>query len=44
MAILGYRRPLEEQDLWSLKEDDCSQKLVQGLLEEWKKLQEQAKR
>uniref|UniRef100_A0A452UGV2 Multidrug resistance-associated protein 1 n=1 Tax=Ursus maritimus TaxID=29073 RepID=A0A452UGV2_URSMA len=42
MAILGYRRPLEEQDLWSLKEDDCSQKLVQGLLEEWKKLQEQA--
>uniref|UniRef100_A0A452UGF2 Multidrug resistance-associated protein 1 n=1 Tax=Ursus maritimus TaxID=29073 RepID=A0A452UGF2_URSMA len=43
MAILGYRRPLEEQDLWSLKEDDCSQKLVQGLLEEWKKLQEQAK-
>ncbi|CAD7667352.1 unnamed protein product [Nyctereutes procyonoides] len=42
MAILGYRRPLEEQDLWSLKEDDCSQKVVNRLLEAWKKLQKQA--
>ncbi|XP_032175781.1 canalicular multispecific organic anion transporter 2 isoform X3 [Mustela erminea] len=39
MAILGYRRPLEEQDLWSLKEEDCSQNVVHGLLEAWKKLQ-----
>ncbi|XP_072636145.1 ATP-binding cassette sub-family C member 3 isoform X1 [Canis lupus baileyi] len=42
MAILGYQRPLEEQDLWSLKEDDCSQKVVNRLLEAWKKLQKQA--
>ncbi|XP_027951988.1 canalicular multispecific organic anion transporter 2-like, partial [Eumetopias jubatus] len=41
MAILGYRRPLEEQDLWSLKEEDCSQKVVCRLLEAWKKLQKQ---
>ncbi|XP_073739846.1 ATP-binding cassette sub-family C member 3 isoform X5 [Callorhinus ursinus] len=41
MAILGYRRPLEEQDLWSLKEEDCSQKVVRRLLEAWKKLQKQ---
>ncbi|XP_034882734.1 canalicular multispecific organic anion transporter 2 [Mirounga leonina] len=41
MAILGYRSPLEEQDLWSLKEEDCSQKVVHRLLEAWKKLQKQ---
>ncbi|XP_032727951.1 canalicular multispecific organic anion transporter 2 isoform X1 [Lontra canadensis] len=44
MAILGYRRPLEEQDLWSLKEEDCSQNVVHGLLEAWKKLQKTAAR
>ncbi|XP_044104614.1 ATP-binding cassette sub-family C member 3 isoform X1 [Neovison vison] len=44
MAILGYRRPLEEQDLWSLKEEDCSQNVVRGLLEAWKKLQKTAVR
>lgn len=30
MAILGYRRPLEEQDLWSLTEEDCSQVVWTG--------------
>uniref|UniRef100_A0A6I8P857 ABC-type glutathione-S-conjugate transporter n=1 Tax=Ornithorhynchus anatinus TaxID=9258 RepID=A0A6I8P857_ORNAN len=35
MAILGYRRPLEEKDLWSLNEDDTSQVVVQRLLREW---------
>ncbi|XP_045840743.1 ATP-binding cassette sub-family C member 3 isoform X4 [Meles meles] len=44
MAILGYRRPLEEKDLWSLKEEDCSQNVVHGLLEAWKKLQKTAAR
>ncbi|XP_047562923.1 ATP-binding cassette sub-family C member 3 isoform X2 [Lutra lutra] len=44
MAILGYRRPLEQQDLWSLKEEDCSQNVVHGLLEAWKKLQKTAAR
>uniref|UniRef100_A0A8D0UWB6 Multidrug resistance-associated protein 1 n=1 Tax=Sus scrofa TaxID=9823 RepID=A0A8D0UWB6_PIG len=42
LAILGYRRPLEERDLWALNKEDCSQMVVQRLLEEWKKQQEQA--
>ncbi|CAO2644874.1 ATP-binding cassette sub-family C member 3, partial [Lemmus lemmus] len=37
LAILGYRRPLEEHDLWTLDEEDCSHKLVQRLLEAWQK-------
>ncbi|KAL2765252.1 ATP-binding cassette sub-family C member 3 isoform 2, partial [Daubentonia madagascariensis] len=44
MAILGYRRPLEEQDLWSLNEEDKSQRVVQRLLEAWRKQQKQAAR
>uniref|UniRef100_A0A8D2A9F3 ABC-type glutathione-S-conjugate transporter n=1 Tax=Sus scrofa TaxID=9823 RepID=A0A8D2A9F3_PIG len=43
LAILGYRRPLEDRDLWALNKEDCSQMVVQRLLEEWKKQQEQAK-
>ncbi|XP_037350168.1 ATP-binding cassette sub-family C member 3 [Talpa occidentalis] len=42
MIILGYRRPLEEKDLWSLNEEDRSQKVMQKLLEAWKKQQKQA--
>lgn len=42
LAILGYRRPLEEHDLWTLDEDDCSHKLVQRLLEAWQKQLKQA--
>nr|XP_012645243.2 canalicular multispecific organic anion transporter 2 isoform X2 [Microcebus murinus] len=42
MAILGYRRPLEEQDLWSLNEEDKSYKVVQRLLEAWRKQEKQA--
>ncbi|XP_069728809.1 ATP-binding cassette sub-family C member 3 [Phaenicophaeus curvirostris] len=37
MAILGYKRPLEEKDLWSLNEDDTSKKIVQQLSKEWDK-------
>ena len=44
LAILGYRRPLEERDLWSLNKEDRSQMVMQRLLEEWKKQQEQAAR
>lgn len=44
LAILGYRRPLEERDLWSLNKEDCSQMVMQRLLEEWKKQQDQAAR
>ncbi|XP_077020887.1 ATP-binding cassette sub-family C member 3 isoform X2 [Tamandua tetradactyla] len=39
MITLGYRRPLKEEDLWSLREEDCAQRVVQRLLEAWKKQQ-----
>lgn len=42
LAILGYRRPLEDRNLWSLSEEDCSHKVVQRLLEAWQKQQNQA--
>ncbi|XP_017709489.1 PREDICTED: canalicular multispecific organic anion transporter 2 isoform X2 [Rhinopithecus bieti] len=42
MAIYGYRHPLEEKDLWSLKEEDRSQMVVQQLLEAWRKQEKQA--
>ncbi|NWI58575.1 MRP3 protein, partial [Calyptomena viridis] len=35
MAIHGYKRPLEEKDLWSLNEDDTSKSIVQQLSKEW---------
>ncbi|NWU14120.1 MRP3 protein, partial [Cephalopterus ornatus] len=35
MAIHGYKRPLEEKDLWSLNEDDTSKHIVQQLSKEW---------
>ncbi|KFZ64379.1 Canalicular multispecific organic anion transporter 2, partial [Antrostomus carolinensis] len=37
MAILGYKRPLEDKDLWSLNEDDTSKMIVQQLSKEWDK-------
>ncbi|NXT54657.1 MRP3 protein, partial [Pluvianellus socialis] len=37
MAILGYKRPLEEKDLWSLNEDDTSKIIVEQLSREWDK-------
>uniref|UniRef100_A0A8C2VPQ5 ATP binding cassette subfamily C member 3 n=1 Tax=Chinchilla lanigera TaxID=34839 RepID=A0A8C2VPQ5_CHILA len=43
LAILGYRRPLEQQDLWSLNEEDCSRRVVQRLLEAWQKQERQTK-
>ncbi|XP_052544029.1 ATP-binding cassette sub-family C member 3 isoform X4 [Tympanuchus pallidicinctus] len=36
-AILGYKRPLEDKDLWSLNEDDVSKNIVQKLSREWDK-------
>ncbi|NXK48651.1 MRP3 protein, partial [Chauna torquata] len=36
-AILGYKRPLEDKDLWSLNEDDTSKIIVQQLSKEWDK-------
>ncbi|KFV41915.1 Canalicular multispecific organic anion transporter 2, partial [Gavia stellata] len=43
MAILGYRRPLEDKDLWSLNEDDTSKIIVQQLSEEWEKEKSECK-
>uniref|UniRef100_A0A8C0EXC5 Canalicular multispecific organic anion transporter 2 n=1 Tax=Bubo bubo TaxID=30461 RepID=A0A8C0EXC5_BUBBB len=37
MAVLGYKRPLEDKDLWSLNEDDTSKIIVQQLSKEWDK-------
>ncbi|XP_066469734.1 ATP-binding cassette sub-family C member 3 isoform X2 [Tiliqua scincoides] len=37
MAIQGYKKPLEEKDLWSLNEDDRSEVIVQALEREWNK-------
>ncbi|XP_071968860.1 ATP-binding cassette sub-family C member 3 isoform X2 [Engystomops pustulosus] len=37
LAILGYRRPLEDKDLWSLNEDDTSKEVVTKLIKEWEK-------
>lgn len=42
LAILGYRRPLEDQDLWSLNKENRSETVVQRLLEAWKRQQKQA--
>ncbi|XP_004434776.1 PREDICTED: canalicular multispecific organic anion transporter 2 [Ceratotherium simum simum] len=44
MAILGYRRPLEDQDLWSLNKEDRSEKVVERLLKAWNKQQKGAAR
>ncbi|XP_010213934.1 PREDICTED: canalicular multispecific organic anion transporter 2 isoform X3 [Tinamus guttatus] len=35
MAIVGYKRPLEAKDLWSLNEDDTARKIVEHLSKEW---------
>ncbi|XP_051653941.1 ATP-binding cassette sub-family C member 3 isoform X1 [Manacus candei] len=43
MAIHGYKRPLEEKDLWSLNEDDTSKNIVQQLSKEWDREKEECK-
>ncbi|XP_053309482.1 ATP-binding cassette sub-family C member 3 [Spea bombifrons] len=37
MASLGYKRPLEDKDLWALKEQDTSKVVVSKLIKEWEK-------
>uniref|UniRef100_A0A8D2LCP5 ATP binding cassette subfamily C member 3 n=1 Tax=Varanus komodoensis TaxID=61221 RepID=A0A8D2LCP5_VARKO len=37
MAIQGYKKPLEDKDLWSLNADDKSEVVVQRLQKEWDK-------
>uniref|UniRef100_A0A674JRT1 ATP binding cassette subfamily C member 3 n=1 Tax=Terrapene triunguis TaxID=2587831 RepID=A0A674JRT1_9SAUR len=43
MAILGYKRPLEDKDLWSLNKDDTSSIIVQQLHKEWDKQKDEWK-
>lgn len=35
MMVTGYKRPLEERDLWSLNAEDCSHKVVPQLVHCW---------
>ncbi|PWA29910.1 hypothetical protein CCH79_00018944, partial [Gambusia affinis] len=35
LMMVGYRRPLEEKDLWSLNPDDCSHRVVPQLVHRW---------
>ncbi|XP_051876833.1 multidrug resistance-associated protein 1 isoform X2 [Pristis pectinata] len=37
MTALGYKRPLQPEDLWSLNKKDESKKIVPQLVEEWEK-------
>ncbi|XP_062915140.1 multidrug resistance-associated protein 1 isoform X1 [Mobula hypostoma] len=37
MTILGYKQPLQPEDLWSLHKKDESKKIVPQLVEEWEK-------
>ncbi|EMP33031.1 Canalicular multispecific organic anion transporter 2 [Chelonia mydas] len=43
MAILGYKRPLEDKDLWSLNKEDTSSIIVQQLHKEWDKQKDERK-
>uniref|UniRef100_A0AAY5EJZ7 ABC-type glutathione-S-conjugate transporter n=1 Tax=Electrophorus electricus TaxID=8005 RepID=A0AAY5EJZ7_ELEEL len=35
LVIKGYRTPLQAEDLWSLREEDSSEKILSDLEEEW---------
>ncbi|XP_076122347.1 multidrug resistance-associated protein 1 isoform X2 [Alosa pseudoharengus] len=35
LMVLGFKRPLEEKDLWSLNSEDRSQKVVPQLVRRW---------
>ncbi|XP_041062098.1 multidrug resistance-associated protein 1 isoform X2 [Carcharodon carcharias] len=37
MTVLGYKRPLEPDDLWTLNKKDKSKVIVPHLVEEWEK-------
>ncbi|XP_067317475.1 multidrug resistance-associated protein 1-like isoform X1 [Anolis sagrei] len=37
LMVQGYRRPLEDQDLWSLNKEDKSEEVVPGLVKNWAK-------
>ncbi|XP_028827470.1 multidrug resistance-associated protein 1 [Denticeps clupeoides] len=35
LVVKGYRTPLQAEDLWSLREEDTSEKIILDLQEEW---------
>lgn len=35
LMVKGYKRPLEEKDLWSLNVEDKSQRVVPQLVRRW---------
>ncbi|XP_063042992.1 multidrug resistance-associated protein 1 isoform X2 [Engraulis encrasicolus] len=35
LMVTGFKRPLEEKDLWSLNAEDCSQRVVPQLVRRW---------
>ncbi|XP_075435703.1 ATP-binding cassette sub-family C member 3 isoform X3 [Ascaphus truei] len=37
LAVSGYKRPLEDKDLWALNEQDTSKVVVSELLKKWEK-------
>ncbi|XP_058021721.1 ATP-binding cassette sub-family C member 3 isoform X2 [Ahaetulla prasina] len=43
LVIQGYKKPLEDKDLWSLNADDKSEVIVQNLQKEWDKQKQRGK-
>lgn len=37
LVVKGYRSPLQAEDLWCLREEDTSHKILSDLEEEWTK-------
>lgn len=35
LVVKGYRSPLQAEDLWRLREEDTSEKIISDLEEEW---------
>lgn len=35
LVVKGYRTPLEAEDLWTLRQEDTSHKIISELQEDW---------
>lgn len=44
MMRVGFKRPLEEKDLWSLNPENCSEKVVSQLVAHWDSETQSSKR
>lgn len=42
--VTGYKRPLEEKDLWSLNQENCSKRVVSQLVAHWNRESQNIKR